>query len=139
MGIIIDPEERGDDCLACFEAGKTPKFMYAMFGGIGKGPAWMPMFPVGPAVTFKLTQSVDFPCCWYYMGDDWWVYYWAVAIDLPGVSSTIMMWYGGPGGFQMFFNRKFAHCQSEFTNEYTAPGWWVWYDGFCWVHHVSED
>ena len=62
--------EYGNDCLLKFEAGKTPKHMYARFSKIVTCPEAPTQAPNDRV--FKLTQDPEFPCWWHYgFGDPW--------------------------------------------------------------------
>lgn len=63
--------EYGNDCLLKFEAGKTPKYLYARFSKIVTCPAPAPTAPNDRA--FKLTQDPDIPCLWEYLLSPWYV------------------------------------------------------------------
>lgn len=64
MIIPIDPDEYeyGGDCVACWPASSTPRYVYASFSNILRGNDWVPGDPDPPSETFKLTQ--DLTCRW---------------------------------------------------------------------------
>ena len=62
MGIEPEPDI-GNNCLACFPAGKAPQFVYMSFVGIEKGAAWVPGDPEPPNSTYQLHQIAA--CHWY--------------------------------------------------------------------------
>lgn len=65
----------GDDCLAAFDAGKTPKYLYARFSQIVQCPDLPPgpnFIPPNDRV-FKLTQDEGVPCRWAYESSPWYV------------------------------------------------------------------
>lgn len=65
MGIPLDPPEYGNDCLACFPAGKTPKYVYATFTNIIGGDEYVPgISPIPPNGTYKMEQANG--CSWEY-------------------------------------------------------------------------
>lgn len=70
------PHVYGDDCLAVFERGKTPKYVYVRFSGIVTCPGSAPIAPNDRV--FKLTQDPENPCAWYYYIAPWYVYFWYV-------------------------------------------------------------
>lgn len=61
----------GDDCLLKFEAGKTPKYMYARSSDIKTCPPPTPTAPNDRV--FKLTQDLVSPCVWEYVTNTWYV------------------------------------------------------------------
>lgn len=67
--------EYGVDCLAGWDAGKTPKYLYARFSKIVQCPD----LPAGKAYippndhAFTLTQVEDVPCRWVYERSPWYV------------------------------------------------------------------
>jgi len=63
------PIEYGLDCIAGWEAGVTPKFVYARFAGIEKCPD-PDLIPPNDR-TFKVTQEPLTPCDWFYEGSVW--------------------------------------------------------------------
>lgn len=64
-----EPHEYGDDCLAGFDAGKTPKYLYARFSLLIKCPAGDYQPPNDRL--FKLTQVIGQPCRWFGLSNDW--------------------------------------------------------------------
>ena len=51
MSFPIDPtldEFAAGDCLTCYAAGKTPKYLYACFSGIEPGNLWVPGVDLPP-------------------------------------------------------------------------------------------
>ncbi len=64
----------GDDCSrGGWDAGKTPKYLYARFSQIIKCPDIPPREYFTPPNdrVFKLTQKIDNPCWWLYQDDNW--------------------------------------------------------------------
>lgn len=64
-----EPHKYGNDCLLKFDAGKTPKYLYARFSKIET-------CPLAPAIapndrTFTLTQHASIPCLWEHNGPIW--------------------------------------------------------------------
>lgn len=81
----------GNDCLACYPPGETPKFIYITAADITKC-AWaaaLELYP--PNDLFKLTQSNG--CDWAYIDDTYQVIYNGVAPDAGLVmKSGILIW-----------------------------------------------
>lgn len=71
MGQRMPPVEieYGDDCLAAFDAGKTPKFIYVRLSGMSKCPAGDHQPPNGRV--FKIRQSAVNPCSWFDVFEVW--------------------------------------------------------------------
>lgn len=81
MGTPVKEPEFGNDCIACWDAGETPKFVYVMFDGVLKGdPPDSVQVPNGHL--FKLEQDPASPCHWHYQetGPTWKVSVWRSAI-----------------------------------------------------------
>jgi len=68
-----EPLEYGNDCLARFDPGKTPKHIYARFSQIIKcDPHTPPVCHTPPNdVVFKLTQDAVSPCVFMYNQSGW--------------------------------------------------------------------
>lgn len=71
MGQRQDKDEivYGDDCVGCFPAGKTPKYVYVRLSLVEKCPDPR-LVPPNDRV-FKLTQDAYNPCDWFYQGSTW--------------------------------------------------------------------
>jgi len=65
MGIPWPPPDflRGDDCLACYPAGETPKLLYATVEGVSDCGNY-PGVLCDPNGIWTLTQSPVIPCQW---------------------------------------------------------------------------
>lgn len=72
-----EPHIYGDDCLACFPAGKTPKYVWVRFILLASCvPDLDPPCAAPPNDrVFKLTQDDSVPCFWRYLSDDWIIWY----------------------------------------------------------------
>lgn len=57
--------EFGDDCLLCFDAGKTPLHMKVFLAGIIRSPHWNPFWKAAPNGYIDVTQSPINPCAWH--------------------------------------------------------------------------
>ncbi|MBA7713067.1 hypothetical protein ES703_122065 [subsurface metagenome] len=85
MGIIGNMGQRqdkteieyGNDCLIGWDAGKTPKHVYARFSMIVSCKDEIPPVEQSPPNdrVFKLTQVDGYPCDWEYFKSPWWAYY----------------------------------------------------------------
>ncbi|GAH22875.1 unnamed protein product, partial [marine sediment metagenome] len=81
------PIEYGNDCLARFPAGKTPKYLYARFSQVVRcDPHTPPVCHTPPNdVVFKLTQDAVSPCVFMYDQSGWIVTFY-FAFDSPPVT-----------------------------------------------------
>jgi len=105
-----DEIEYGDDCLACYDADKTPKYIYASFEGIDLCPGQPGGFTGSPNKTFKLTQDPLNACMWV-QGDitKWHCIYTA---KNNGNSVLYLAW-----TFWIYFAaNQVGHCLTTFTN-----------------------
>ncbi len=68
-----EPIEYGDDCLLGWDAGKTPKYVYARFALMEHCPLALPPFHPQPPNdrVFRLTQGEFQACGWKYDIGDW--------------------------------------------------------------------
>ncbi|GAH25418.1 unnamed protein product [marine sediment metagenome] len=116
------PIEYGDDCLLAFEAGKTPKYLYARFVNLVKCPDVPPDVHVQPPNdrAFKLTQAPGAPCLWEYDVDPW--YIWMEFIEFP--AGTRLHILHRPSGDNHFTNLVDGYIEEGyvFTNEYLVCG-----------------
>lgn len=67
MGIMPDETEFGDDCLACWPAGKTPRYVKLFLAGIQRGDDWVPANGQPPNGYWDLEQSDVDPCNFFNM------------------------------------------------------------------------
>ncbi len=74
----------GEDCLAGFDAGKTPKYVYARFADVVKCTIGVvPEPPIPPNdKAFKLTQTEGNACLWTYFSDVWNIWFEVLADPL---------------------------------------------------------
>ncbi|GAI59157.1 unnamed protein product [marine sediment metagenome] len=108
MGQRQDKDEivYGDDCVGCFPAGKTPKYVYARFSQIEKCPDPMRVPPNDRV--FKLTQNAYSPCNWFYQGSTWRVE-WQCAPD----PAFVWFWLMDPETGVEYFNENPAGLPDE--------------------------
>lgn len=107
-----EPIEYGDDCVACFDAGKTPLKVYARFSNIEKCPdknGHVCLIPPNDRM-FALTQDPVHACNYAYIGSTWEVFYIA-SHDWPTKHRLNL---GDKGGFTYFWNSGDA-CPDEGT------------------------
>ena len=82
-----EPILYGDDCLQCWDSGKTPKHVYVRFAIIKRRTDQVPDVCLTPPNdrVFKLTQDSREPCAWFYDQAGW-----TVRFDLvmQGVGNT---------------------------------------------------
>jgi len=130
MGQRMDKDEivYGDDCLWCFDAGETPKYVYARFLDIGKCPGeWCEDNPLPPNDrVFKLTQDDMKPCTWVFQDGFWDVVYHAY---WPGIAGCALL-INYMGDWSSYFRSVFpfgVSCKTFFTNEEECA------DGTCGV------
>lgn len=83
--------EYGDDCLTCFEPGKTPLYAYARFSKIIKCTIGEPDLCKTPPndKVFKLTQFAEEPCVWRHIGTYWRVFF-RIAGAPPGENYLLL-------------------------------------------------
>ncbi len=61
----VPPEiEYGNDCLACWAAGKTPRYLYMSLTEIVTGPLWLPWMDPPPNGVWQLEQVHLQACNW---------------------------------------------------------------------------
>lgn len=127
MGIIPKPPEYGDDCMACFDPGKTPLYLKCFFSGIKTGELWLPVLPPPPNGYWDLEQHIDHPCIWIQSGPP---------------PPTIGYRVGGPTnhisfvfqpGVTAFRSILAPGCQKHFTNDFAIWGGAVYYGGYCYI------
>lgn len=114
MGQRIPPVPHiyGDDCLLCFDADKTPKYVFARFSEIEKCVIGDPDVCVIPPNDrlFKLTQVEGTPCRWTYDEEDWFITYWKGG-GIGGEDELHLLSGGGLG----YFRGVDAQCSPEGT------------------------
>lgn len=133
-----EPIIYGDDCLACFDAGETPKYLYVRFSGIVQCPAG-PSIPPNDRV-FKLTQNAEAACYYRYDSADW-----GIGVDLnaaPNPTDILLM-----SGDELwsYFSRQDPDKIEEgkvYSNDYVGcPAWRGGKDGICvitWSPQATE-
>lgn len=105
-----EPIEYGDDCLACWPEGETPKHVYARFSNIVKCPdknGHVCLIPPNDRM-FRLTQDPGAACHFKYIGDVWEIFYWA---KLP-VDPLSRLNLGDKGGWTYFWDTE-PSCAPE--------------------------
>lgn len=106
------------NCLACFDEGETPKYVYARFSNIQKCPGFecedMPSPPNDRV--FKLTQVDGHPCQWNFEDDDWDVTWYAANPPTYGARLIINQ---KPDWYEYFFGFTLPgdECETFFANE----------------------
>ena len=83
-----EPIEYGTDCLACFPADKTPKFVYVRFALVEICPGILDPNCITPPNDrlFKLAQVNGYPCQFRYDTDPWHIF-WTFSAGSPAKSS----------------------------------------------------
>lgn len=111
----------GDDCLTCFEEGKTPKYVYARFSRVKKCDIFeCEGYPSPPNDrVFKLTQVEGHPCRWVYESDDWKVSYYAVMPPTFGAQLVVLQ---KPDWISYFYGWTYPgdECETFFKNKNTC-------------------
>lgn len=114
MGIETDPigYEYGNNCLACWAPGLTPKNLVVDIEGVTRGALWAPGMPDPPNGRYLLTQGV-IPCQWLFdvagtVG--------SYHTGIPG-SQLLLYWFAVP----MFLGNSGNSCVFSFTNTLTCP------------------
>lgn len=127
MGERMDKDEivYGNDCLAMFDEGKTPKYLYARFSQVQPCPDE----PIPPNDrTFKLTQHETYWCHWSYESDLWLVVF-DYSVPLERSELTIAK-QPAPARFMFRGNEDYAieeghvfnNVQDECIGEWGATG-----------------
>lgn len=102
--------EYGDNCLACFPSGETPKYVYARFSLMEKctGPGFGNCHTPPNDRMFKLTQHVSIPCAWTLTTGVWTIGYraWNVANN----KSRLYLY---DDFSQYYFTQYEPSCQAE--------------------------
>jgi len=117
-----EPHVYGDDCLQCFDEGKTPLKVYARFSLIEKcpdKPDHVCKIPPNDRM-FTLTQDPLHACQWLYIGDEWEIHY-HCHYDFP---AQHLLDLGDKAGFGVFWH-KGDPCPAEgtvFDNQLTDCG-----------------
>lgn len=120
MGILPDIEF-GNDCLACWGAGLTPKYIYLSISEMQAGNLWLPTDPPPPNGIWKLTQRPA-PCEWLYFI---WPWQWFYDTALPGsaIEGTYEI------ADQVFQKGIPVNCTHAFTNNINFPAGSHYYGG----------
>lgn len=125
MGIPAVPVEYGDDCLACYPAGKTPLKIWASVTGIKPGE----LEPVGgwhcPNGFFLLTQDEILPCKW---SCESWPEICQLTLDTPWATFGLQ----DKNGQQAFYKQYFQACAWDFENAID-----IWDDNFYYGGNCS--
>lgn len=115
--------EYDDDCLLCYAAGHTPRFLYAEFHGMSWSPLAGAHEPWPTSIIIE--QDENWPCSWYGIDENGWS---AEYMAQAGPWSQLNLWHG-PHHF--FENFPGIDCQLSFANGFTEehPGDWA-YGGY---------
>lgn len=131
MGTRIIQPPPGDDCIFCWDADETPKFLYVMFDGVKLGwPFGSKQVPNGHL--FKCEQDDERPCQWWYheLGPGW-------MVDVKRTPANgwwhISLNYIGVGSHFTGFIRECPAEHSIFNNTYLNPAIFRGYDGVATV------
>lgn len=102
----------GNDCLQCWPADLTPKYLYARFALVTKRIQGDPdVCSIPPNdVVFKLTQDPGAPCAWFYDQGNWTVRF---DLVLQGVGNTWLYLDDTIGNH--YFSSITASCYGEGT------------------------
>lgn len=135
MGLHTDPVPPGDDCIACWDAGETPSYIYVIFDGVLKGDVPGAQQPPNGRI-FKCDQNVGDPCLFEFnpVGAGWRVQLrrtvaperWHVSLNFSGLAH---------------FTGVNAGCPSEhdiWTNILWSPIWWAGYNGVATIFWMEE-
>ena len=138
MGIRVEPDDYGDDCLTCWPAGKTPKSVFATFSGIQTGDWWRSNYPPPPNGPFKLNQVDGYPCIFSYFGTIWTVIYSAKTNFPPGTQSSLIIDCIPLGAASTFAQLLDGTCHYSFENNTTLPAGNFFYEGAGWVFELTK-
>ena len=134
MGIRVPPEPDPfeNDCLACYDPGKTPKYLYAIFGGIEHNRNIMPGSLEPPNGSYRITQDPLRACRWILDGKDWFIEYYANGSPLGPTRASSLV------AIHLFFDISFwatdtEPCTNTFRNELTIGPAQPWGGGAAWV------
>jgi len=107
-----EPILYGADCLQCWEAEKTPKYLYARFAKVIRRTDLIPDVCKIPPNNqlFKLTQDPLEPCAWFYDQSGW-----TVRFDLvmQGIGNTWLYLDDAVGNH--YYSSTSASCYAEGT------------------------
>ncbi|MBA7582480.1 hypothetical protein ES708_24408 [subsurface metagenome] len=108
----------GNDCLLKFDAGTTPKYMFARFSQLVRCPGAVAIPPNDRA--FKLTQVPGVDCMWDYDIDPWYISLEFVAFPL----ATELRILHRPSADMYFFDSVAEYVDEGyvFTNEFGVCG-----------------
>src|SRR3972149_12170498 len=116
MGIRTDPgyDLWGQNCLKCFEAGKTPKKLYVTINGVQTTEWWDPIYGTLVNGTF-ICEQTD-PCLWQGGLRGAWA-----SVDL---SSNYPLLWAITDKFTWYFRKEDTKpCVISYINEYQGEGW----------------
>jgi len=120
-----DDFELGNDCLTCWAAGETPKYIYANFANIKKGYDWLPWLPEPPNGLFQLEQLT--PCLWQ-------LSFGIFAIEFSISAGNSITKISSPATIpEDIFENSRAACAWFFENDNNWPAGVDFYGGFCQV------
>lgn len=130
MGIQPQPTEFGNDCLACFSAGETPKWLKCFFAGIERGNNWFPAAGEPPNGYHDLLQKPGSPCTW---NDDPPVFP-SVTYTISGANSFLSCRTSIP--VTAFISNPAVGCVQGFSNNFSTPVGNIFYGG--WGHVITS-
>lgn len=119
----------GENCLTCYPAGTTPRYLWFNVSGIQKGGGWNPVDGEPANGNWIMEQWEGFPCYW--------------KEDYPLVP-PIRVYYSAAGPIDSIFqitHRNFfariigSSCIKEADNEYVDPA----FERFCGGHATIYD
>lgn len=139
MGIPITPfpDPYGNDCLQCYDAGKTPQILYAIFKGIAIGDLWDDDWPGPPNHVFQIIQDGVDNCKWSYVGDVWTIEYDATFVG-PGLGQTLLnVTLLEPFAETAFTGWTKNPCGSKFNNEIWDKTMHPYIGGAAWIFKLT--
>ena len=142
MGLRVrdfpDDYGAGADCLACYDAGKTPNYVFVTFWSISTCSGF-PSVPNGK--TFVCLQVPTDPCRWIgylkHLGRDWRAVYWSNTPDNGGFFSGCSLVPWDPPGTVAFYGID-VPCFIEFSNSLTCVGGYGGEGGYCIIDDTPD-
>ena len=126
----IPPEEEfGNNCIACFPTGQTPKYRYASFSDIQKGDLWASPMLSPPNTTFKLQQGMS--CIWSGFLDGW-------TVNLAYAFGESLLTVDDSGGRYGFESSIVVPCAIGFSNSAISPVGEHYYGGTARITEVAS-
>lgn len=109
MGIPVSEPDYGEDCLACWAAGRTPRTAYAVFTGVPTCPYYPETVPNN--VPLAMSQTVEDPCGW----DTGPLTSWRASYATSETAAFLGLTYN-PTGQCYYWQQAFGMCRSEFVD-----------------------